>query len=300
MPAGNRPNIEGIPICSAQGEVLHEWRCAELDQWIKFLEFVSQKAQRLAQGVALGEFDRLEILQEDSRILVIIAADRGVMIRTTREGGASPDRVSVQRRASRFAVSEETKEQLANWPRRAPSVRGVLVRGVGFTDQTITCDLDSRDFPVSALEQAARSAADTFQVLNAQRLFTSTVRCFPAASDANLSSPHVAPSSVVTARTERTLLNGTRHTIRTSEAGVTLSSNGESRCTSRFSRWTTVAFFRSRTMPRTVAGSLATTDQWAVRTTPPQRGASPQTNERRPLENECVRPCSNISSGPVK
>jgi hypothetical protein len=169
-PAGSRPNVEEILICSAQGEVLHEWRCAELDQWIKFLEFVSQKSERLAQGVALGEFDRLEILREDSRILVIIAVDRGVMIRTTKEGAVGTARAPVQRRASRFAVSEETKEQLADWLRRAPSARGVLVRGLRFTDQTITCDLDSRDFPVSALEQAARSVADTFQVLNAHRL----------------------------------------------------------------------------------------------------------------------------------
>jgi len=170
LPATGRPDIEEVLVCSAQGEVLHEWRCAELDQWIKFLEFVSQKSQRLAQGVALGEFNRLEILLEGFRIVVIVTADRGVMIRTAKEGAARATRAVIQRRASRFAVSEETKEKLSDWLRRAPSARGVLVRGLRFTDQTITCDLDSRDFPVSALEQAARSVADTFQVLNAYRL----------------------------------------------------------------------------------------------------------------------------------
>jgi len=169
-PAGSRPDIEEILICSAQGEVLHEWRCAELDQWIKFLEFVSQKSERLAQGVALGDFDRLEILLENARIVVIVAADRGVMVRIAKEGAPRPARTAAQRRPARFAVSEETKEKLGDWLRRAPSARGVLVRGLRFTDQTITCDLDSRDFPVSALEQAARSVDDTFQVLNAYRL----------------------------------------------------------------------------------------------------------------------------------
>ncbi|MCU0785857.1 MAG: response regulator [Verrucomicrobia bacterium] len=144
----NRPNIEEMLICSAQGEVLHEWRCAELDQWIKFLEFVSQKSQRLAQGVVLGEFDRLEMLREDSRIVVLIAPDRGVMIRTRRERGAGSSDSSASRGGTRLAISNETKELLSQWLREAPSARGVLVRGLRFIDQTITCDLDSRDFPV--------------------------------------------------------------------------------------------------------------------------------------------------------
>ena len=49
-------------------------------------------------------------------------------------------------------------------------MRGVLVRGIRFADETFVCDFDSRDFPLSALEQAWRSVADTFEVLAAQRL----------------------------------------------------------------------------------------------------------------------------------
>jgi hypothetical protein len=67
-------------------------------------------------------------------------------------------------------MSEETKQSLSEWLRNSPSIRGVLVRGIRFADQTFVCDLDARDFPLSALEQAWRSVADTFQVLTAQRM----------------------------------------------------------------------------------------------------------------------------------
>src|ERR671925_331965 len=71
---------------------------------------------------------------------------------------------------SAIGMSEEIKERITDWLRRTPPARGVLVRGIRFADQTFVCDFDSRDFPMSALEQAWRSVADTFQVLEAQRL----------------------------------------------------------------------------------------------------------------------------------
>lgn len=63
-----------------------------------------------------------------------------------------------------------TKEQIAEWLQVTPTVRGALVRGVRFADETFICDMDARDFPATALEQAWRLVADTFQVLSAQRL----------------------------------------------------------------------------------------------------------------------------------
>lgn len=65
-------------------------------------------------------------------------------------------------------MNEASKEQIANWLHAAPTVRGTLVRGVRFPDQTFVSDMDARDFPASALEQAWRVVDDTFQVLSAQ------------------------------------------------------------------------------------------------------------------------------------
>ena len=80
--AAPRPAIDEVLICSAQGEVLYEWQCRNPDSWIRFFEFVSQKAQRLAQGLVLGEFNRLVIQNPDSRAVVLISADRGVLVHT--------------------------------------------------------------------------------------------------------------------------------------------------------------------------------------------------------------------------
>ena len=67
-------------------------------------------------------------------------------------------------------MSAESKEQITQWFQAAPTVRGALVRGVRFADETFVCDVDARDFPATALEQAWRLVADTFEVLSAQRL----------------------------------------------------------------------------------------------------------------------------------
>jgi len=80
--SSSRPKVEELLICSAHGEVLHQWQCRNVDVWVNFFEFVSQRAQRLAQALPLGKFDRLEILSGDSRAIMIIAADRGVMVKT--------------------------------------------------------------------------------------------------------------------------------------------------------------------------------------------------------------------------
>ena len=81
-PTSFRPKVEEILICSVHGEVLHQWQCPNVDVWVNFFEFVSQRAQRLAQALPLGKFDRLEIQSGDARAVVIIAADRGVMVKT--------------------------------------------------------------------------------------------------------------------------------------------------------------------------------------------------------------------------
>jgi len=65
-------------------------------------------------------------------------------------------------------MSEESKAQISNWLRGTPALRGMLVRGVRFPDQTFVSDTDARDYPAGALEQAWRVVDDTIQVLGAQ------------------------------------------------------------------------------------------------------------------------------------
>jgi hypothetical protein len=87
LPPGvaSRPKVDEMLVCSAQGDVLYEWQCAHTDLWVNFFEFVSQRGQRLAQALPLGEFNRLEIQSDGVRAVVIIANDRGVLVKTHRE-----------------------------------------------------------------------------------------------------------------------------------------------------------------------------------------------------------------------
>jgi CheY-like chemotaxis protein len=80
-----RPVVEEMLVCSAQGEVLNQWQCRNIDLWVNFFEFVSKRSQRLAQSLPLGEFDRLVIQAEDVRAVVIIGLDRGVLVKTRKE-----------------------------------------------------------------------------------------------------------------------------------------------------------------------------------------------------------------------
>ncbi|MCC6819662.1 MAG: response regulator [Verrucomicrobia subdivision 3 bacterium] len=91
LPAGlppgvvSRPIVDELLVCSAQGEVLYEWQCAHTNLWVNFFEFVSQRGQRLAQALPVGEFNRLEIQSGGARAVVIITNERGVLVRTRRE-----------------------------------------------------------------------------------------------------------------------------------------------------------------------------------------------------------------------
>ena len=94
--SSTRPQIDELLVCSLQGEVLHEWQCTNTNGRVGFLEFLSQKARQLAQGLPLGEFDRLEVNGESFRVVAQIQPDRALLVRTSRvvsenaEGTARP------------------------------------------------------------------------------------------------------------------------------------------------------------------------------------------------------------------
>ncbi|MEY2410094.1 MAG: two-component system, chemotaxis family, protein-glutamate methylesterase/glutaminase [Verrucomicrobiota bacterium] len=85
LPAeASRPRTDELLICSLQGEVLHEWKCANPNGRVGFLEFVSQKARQLAQGLPVGDFDRIEVNGVNTRVIAQIQADRALFVRCSR------------------------------------------------------------------------------------------------------------------------------------------------------------------------------------------------------------------------
>lgn len=160
---------EEVLICSPLGEVLHEWKCRDLAGWLKILEFILPQAEQLARLMTLGEINRVTIRTGGGDIVVITSPDGSVMFRSkniSAAAGLEP---------GDSGISEATKETFAEWLRRTPSGRGVLMRGVRFPDQTILCDVDSRDLPVAAIEEAYRSAYDTYHWLKNHRITTSQI-----------------------------------------------------------------------------------------------------------------------------
>ncbi|MGC3961259.1 MAG: response regulator [Verrucomicrobiota bacterium] len=87
LPAGVswRPKVDEMLILSNQGDVIYEWQCANVDLWVNFFEFASQRGQRLAQILPLGDFDRLEIQSGGARAVVMISDEQGVLVKTRRE-----------------------------------------------------------------------------------------------------------------------------------------------------------------------------------------------------------------------
>ena len=68
-------------VCSARGDVLYEWQCADVNDRISFLEFLSQKSIQLGEGLDLGPFDRLEVEGGRTRVIAQVKPDRGIFIR---------------------------------------------------------------------------------------------------------------------------------------------------------------------------------------------------------------------------
>ena len=157
-------SVEDVLICSSLGEVLHEWKCQNLADWLKVLEYIMPPAEQMGQLMTLGDFQRLEILTPEARLVVIAAPEGSVMLRLKNLSAVPPV-------AGGTVISEAMKEQATEWLRHTPSVRGVLLRGLRFADQTIVCDVDSRDLTAAALEQSYRLVADTFQWLFVRKIF---------------------------------------------------------------------------------------------------------------------------------
>jgi hypothetical protein len=80
-----QPRVEELLICSAQGDVLQAWQCANANGRVGFLEFLSRKARQLEQGLSLGEFDRLEINGEHERVIARIQPEWALFTRISRD-----------------------------------------------------------------------------------------------------------------------------------------------------------------------------------------------------------------------
>ena len=77
-----RPEIAEFVIFSSQGDLLYQWQCADVAKRVDFLEFISQKARQLGQGLPFGQFESFEVYGSKSRLVTAIENDHAVFVRT--------------------------------------------------------------------------------------------------------------------------------------------------------------------------------------------------------------------------
>jgi CheY-like chemotaxis protein len=92
LPPGvaTRPRVDEMLVSSGEGEVLYQWQCPNPEFWISFFEFASQRGQRLAKVLPLGNFDRLEIQSAGTRIVVAVSEARGLLVKSHQEALTPP------------------------------------------------------------------------------------------------------------------------------------------------------------------------------------------------------------------
>lgn len=158
------PPASAVVICDDQGRLLYEWQCPDHAAWINLLEFVSQKARRLAPAEEFGGFDRLEVFEESVRCVILL-----------RPGFAAgfvfgSESVVPSGRATGSARFRENPGAWAEWLRRRSREPGVVLQVIRFPDRTVVSDLDARDFSTAWLDHLGRAILDTYEVLQAHRM----------------------------------------------------------------------------------------------------------------------------------
>jgi len=80
-PPAGEVRIEEIVLCSGSGEVLCECESKSLELRLRLLEQIEQQAMQLTSLAPLGQFDRLEILTPEGRIVCQVQPARRLFVR---------------------------------------------------------------------------------------------------------------------------------------------------------------------------------------------------------------------------
>lgn len=165
--AEGEPALEEVLLVAPHGEVLFEWQCARVNDRLRFLEFLSERVEQLAQRLPVGQLDRWEAEAGPVRVLCQMRPERTVWVRRSLRG-REPWRESGSLVARRSV--EAIKANALGWLASVSPVRGLLALGVQFADQTAHWQSWSQAFPLERLEPGWQPVIDTLQVLRLNRL----------------------------------------------------------------------------------------------------------------------------------
>jgi hypothetical protein len=76
-----RPAVLETVICSLQGEVLYEWQSPDARSRVALLEFLTRRAGSMSTLLPLGQFDRLEAVEDGIRCILKMHEDQALFVR---------------------------------------------------------------------------------------------------------------------------------------------------------------------------------------------------------------------------
>lgn len=80
-PAQAERFLEETVLCSAGGEVLYEWQAVAVNKRVRLLQLLSDKSASLGDTLRLGPADRLEIENNENRVIALLHPERKVFVR---------------------------------------------------------------------------------------------------------------------------------------------------------------------------------------------------------------------------
>ncbi len=76
--------INEMAVFAADGQVLYEWQCTDIELTKRLLEFVSENSKQIAQGLELGRFDLVEFHNSKNRRVAQIQDESGIYIQVSK------------------------------------------------------------------------------------------------------------------------------------------------------------------------------------------------------------------------
>jgi CheY-like chemotaxis protein len=156
--------IEELLICSSQREVLCEWRCTRSEERIRFVQAVSEQSHELGKALKLGNFDRVEFLAAQHRMVVQLRGDSSILMRSNTRGREMPP------------VARVPGQTLDEWLDLQLQNKGVLACGVIRPGGISVNRSRSPDFTIEIMGAAWRRVVATFEITDQNGFSASAAR----------------------------------------------------------------------------------------------------------------------------
>jgi CheY-like chemotaxis protein len=168
-------DIDELVICSEAGDVYHAWQCDNTELRINLLEFLTRKARAVQVALPSGSLDRAEFIASGSRLVAQISLDRGVIVRSSLSGIATPKNDPMVG-SSRGKLKAQLRQKVEQWFGDQIELAGLFTATLLFPNRTGPTHSRAPQFTEEGIELMRRTANEGFQVLKLQRFHAQRAR----------------------------------------------------------------------------------------------------------------------------